>query len=274
MTQAFPGISNENSFFSDHYLTSQFAGDRRGWERRVNLDNGDTPSWRQLQRLFHRSRHAYASEQLEKSLPQAAGEFQVAFLKALGFDRQISIQVVTLQDRSVTVPTLARVARSEDSDALWVLEAREPGGESGWGQDPLSLTYDSRLYETSDLALPQKDQSLRDIINAGIYGQTRPPRWILVMTLAQVVLLDRYKWDEERLLRFDLEIVLSQPQADSWNAMRSLLHRESLVPVEGRPEALNTSMRSPAGTLREFPLTSNTLCGRQLSYWEMLPSSS
>ena len=230
MTQAFPGISNENSFFSDHYLTSQFAGDRRDWERRVNLDYGASPSWRQLQRLFYRSRHAYARERLEKSLPQAAGEFQVAFLKALGFDRQISIKVVTLQDRSVTVPTLARVARSEDSDALWVLEAREPGGESGWGQDPLSVTYDSRLYDTSDLALPQEDQSLRDIINAGIYGQTRPPRWILVMTLAQVVLLDRYKWDEERLLRFDLEIVLSQPQADSRNAMRSLLHRESLVP--------------------------------------------
>ena len=44
MTQAFPGISNENSFFSDHYLTTQFAGDRRDWERRVNLDNGDTPA--------------------------------------------------------------------------------------------------------------------------------------------------------------------------------------------------------------------------------------
>ena len=156
MTQEFPGISNENSFFSDHYLTSQFASDRRDWERRVNLDNGDTPSWRQLQRMFHRSRHAYAIERLEKALPQAAGEFQVAFLKALGFDRQKSIQVVTLQDRSVTVPTLARVALSEDSDALWVLEAREPGGESGWGQDPLSTTYDSRLYDTSDLALPQE----------------------------------------------------------------------------------------------------------------------
>ena len=142
----------------------------------------------------------------------------------------MSIQVVTLQDRSVTVPTLARVARSEDSDALWVLEVREPGGESGWGQDPLSVNYDSRLYDTIDLTLPQEDQSLRDIINAGIYGQTRPPRWVLVMTLAKVVLLDRFKWDEERLLHFDLEIVLSQPQAASWNAMRSLLHRESLVP--------------------------------------------
>ena len=230
MTQAFPGISNENSFFSEHYLTSQFAGDRRDWERRANLDNGDAPNWRQLQRLFHQSRHEHAIELQESKLPRSAGEFQHALLTALGYERQRTTQVLTLRDRPAAIPTLARVAGLEDTDALLILEAREPGGEEGWGQDPLSLTYDPRLYATDDLALPDIGQSLRDIINASVFAQTRPPRWVMVMTLAQVVLLDRYKWDEERLLHFDLEIVLSQPQATSWNALRSLLHRESLVP--------------------------------------------
>ena len=52
----------------------------------------------------------------------------------------------------------------------------------------------------------------------------------MVFTMAQILLLDRYKWSDERVLRFDLETVLTQPQATSWQSMRALLHSESLVP--------------------------------------------
>jgi len=227
MALALPGISNENSFFSEHYLTALFEKHRREWECRVDLDAGTVPQLRQLQRLFHRSRYAHTRVQQASTLPMAAGEFQHALLTTLGYDRHRTTQVVTLQGQAVAVPVLARIGRSEAEDALWILEAREAGGENAWGQDPLALSYDPVLYPATDLPLPSG--TLREVIETGIYGQRRPPRWVLVMSLAEVVLLDRYKWAEDRLLRFDLETVLASP-ASSWHALRALLHRKSLVP--------------------------------------------
>lgn len=33
MAETYAGITNENSFFSDHYLSDLFAKDRRKWEQ-------------------------------------------------------------------------------------------------------------------------------------------------------------------------------------------------------------------------------------------------
>ena len=58
MAIAIPGITNENSFFSEHYLATLFERHRREWERQVDFSSRETASHRQLQGLFLRSRHA------------------------------------------------------------------------------------------------------------------------------------------------------------------------------------------------------------------------
>ena len=113
---------------------------------------------------------------------------------------------------------------------LWILEVREDLTDDQWGQDPLGLSYKPELYVSNDLALPDENTTVREVIDGGILSEQRPPRWIMVFTMAQILLLDRYKWSDERVLRFDLETVLTQPQATSWQSMRALLHSESLVP--------------------------------------------
>ncbi len=231
MAWAFPGITNENSFFSDHYLATLFAGHRREWERQADLDAASAPAWRQLQRMFHQCRHAQAQVQREPVLPQAAGAFQYALLAGLGYERQRDTRVLTLHGQTVGIPVLTRMAGPAAADALWILEVREPGGAQGWGQDPLALAYEPALYAAQDVALPHAGLSLRAVIEAGIYSQPQPPRWLLVMSLAHIVLLDRYKWAEERRLRFDLEAVFAQSEVSAWHALRALLHRQSLVPA-------------------------------------------
>ncbi len=230
MALAFPGIANENSFFSEHYLSTLFARHRREWERQADLNPGKTVTYRPLQNLFLRSRNALVNRHPEQTLPQVAGEFQHALLQALGYERRVARAVVELHGQSAGIPVLARIGRGEDTDALWILETREAGRDGQWGQDPLSLAYDPALYTPHDLSLPAMPTTVREVLDGGILNEHQPPRWILVMSMAQIVLLDRYKWSDERLLRFDLETVLTQPQASSWQSMRALLHRESLVP--------------------------------------------
>jgi len=229
-TLAFPGITNANSFFSDHYLATLFDRHRREWERQADPDTEKTISYRRLQTLFLRSRNALREGHQERTLPTAAGEFQHALLNALGYDRRFTQEVVNIQGRPVGIPVLARVGRGEDMDALWILEIREAGRFEQWGQDPLSLAYAPELYPARELALPAADTTVRVVIDGGIFNEPRPPRWILVLSMTQIVLLDRYKWADERLLYFELETVLTQPAAGSWQSTRALLHRESLVP--------------------------------------------
>ena len=230
MALTFPGIANENSFFSEHYLATLFDRHRREWEQQANLGSRETVTYRQLQGLFLRSRHALMKGQQGQSMPQVAGEFQIALLEALRYDRRVARKVAEFQGHSVGIPVLARVGRGEETDALWILEVREDAIDELWGQDPLDLSYKSELYASNDLVLPEENTNVREIIEGGIFNQQRPPRWIMVFTMAQIVLLDRYKWSDERLLRFDLETILTQPEATSWQSMRALLHRESLVP--------------------------------------------
>ena len=89
-------------------------------------------------------------------LPQVAGEFQFALLDALGFDRRVTREVVAFQGHSVGIPVLARVGRSEEADALWILEVREDLTDDQWGQDPLGLSYKPELYVSNDVALPDE----------------------------------------------------------------------------------------------------------------------
>src|SRR5690606_29701046 len=54
-------------------------------------------------------------------------------------------------------------------------------------------------------------------------------------SLDTLVLLDRTKWNEKRLLRFDLTEIYRSRDQGSFRAMAALLHRESIVPDDGIP---------------------------------------
>ena len=221
------GVANENEFFSEHYLSARFESDLRVWEREAGLEaaSADRPA---LVRLFQRSREAYAQATPGRTLPRACGEFQIALLDALGYERRYEPHVVALGNAFVSLPVLCRVTRASAADALWIVEAREPVGTDAWGQDPLALSFAPARYPAAEPPLPSSEWTVERAVEAGIYGQSRPPRFVLVMSLAQWVLLDREKWAEGRQLRFDPEEVLAR--ADAWRAARGLLHRQSLVP--------------------------------------------
>ena len=235
MTTPYPGFENERGFFSEHYLSTRFEKDRRSWERRVDLPTSPIlPILRALASGFHQSRHALSRDWLE-ILPQSAGAFQLGLLEFLGYARESEYVAVNL-DRTVGIPVLGRYVRSSTQDALWLLEVRTRGEEE-WGADPLELTYDPELYPETEPPLPDGNWTVRRVIEAGVYGQSQPPRWLLVVSPAQLVLLDRYKWAEERRLRFDLEVILREEHTISLQVLRALLHRESLVP-EGKARGM------------------------------------
>jgi len=56
---------------------------------------------------------------------------------------------------------------------------------------------------------------------------------VILSSDAQLILIDRSKWNEKRLLRFDLTEILNRREVSTLQATATLLHRQSICPEEG-----------------------------------------
>jgi hypothetical protein len=74
---------------------------------------------------------------------------------------------------------------------------------------------------------------LADLVTKKIFTQSEPPRWIMLLSHFNVVLLDRSKWNEKRFLRFDLPEILGRREASTLRAVAALLSRDSTCPQDG-----------------------------------------
>ncbi|MEE4359125.1 MAG: hypothetical protein V2I97_21835, partial [Desulfococcaceae bacterium] len=84
-------------------------------------------------------------------------------------------------------------------------------------------------------ALPCVSTPIEEIITKHVFGMTEPPRWVIVVSDKQIVLLDRTKWHDKRLLRFNTREILDRREPSALQAMAALLHRDSVCPADGIP---------------------------------------
>jgi hypothetical protein len=73
------------------------------------------------------------------------------------------------------------------------------------------------------------------LLTKSIFARDEPPRWVILAGTSQVLLIDRTKWAQKRLLRFDLDEILARREDSTLKAMAALVHRESICPEDGIP---------------------------------------
>lgn len=124
------------------------------------------------------------------------------------------------------------MTRSNEEPQLWVIEGFNATAEP---TDILSLMLDPIQYAGSVESEGEQlqDKTLEDLLSDRIFAQDNPPRWVILISLDQTVLIDRHKWNALRLLRFDLYELLNERDPDSLLATATLLHREHTCPTEG-----------------------------------------
>lgn len=228
------GIANENEFYTHHYLNAILENDLKEvlqeWKRREQEENIRPPyaELRGLSRNFLEMRNRLGRERKPEARLEVRREFLQQFLPILGY---VFAPALKELDNGAQVPLIGEVTRPNGAPELWVIEALDVSGE---GADPLELPVHPAQYpagQTIDKA--QLELSLEEIITRQVFARSEPPRWVLLASDAQVLLLDRSKWNEKRLLRFDLSEILSRREPSTLQAMAMLLHRESVCPTEG-----------------------------------------
>ncbi|NLS14836.1 class I SAM-dependent DNA methyltransferase [Vibrio sp. SM6] len=254
---ALVGITNENDFYSHHYLSEIFVGDIRGvlegWQNKENeareaeradREKGGNPT--KGYRTPFDTLRSYSGEYFRELNQHKAvkGESKrlanqrsrwTPIMQALGY----ALQPTTVLIDGAELPVLSAYQDTQGQPLLWIVEAHDTSGDDA---DPLSLPLlESQLEavnEESQKALKQNAQgeplTWQDLVSKKVFSAQEPPRWVLLLGNRQCLLLDRTKWAQNRLLRFDIEEILSRKEADTLKATAALLHKDSICPEQGQ----------------------------------------
>ncbi|NVZ57746.1 hypothetical protein HX797_15875 [Pseudomonas edaphica] len=230
------GLSNDNEFFSAHYLAEVFQGDLadtiKEWDIREEQGEGFVTPQRALRNLsqgYFALHHKLKTERSASERIRLQREFYRDLLGALGIPYQPGNREVAA---NMELPVLSVLG-----DQLWVLGALDANNE---GEDPLSL----QLHRDQFFGPGPHNDKLSNadwyrILNEVVFRQSspfneQPPRWVLLLSDRQGILIDRYKWSQNRMLRFDWEEILGRRDDRTLKATAVLLHRDSLVPDDGQ----------------------------------------
>jgi len=236
----FIGLTNDNEFFSAHYLAEVFQGDFadtiKDWDAREEQAKEagaeyTTPhrALRNLNQGYFALRHKLKTERSAAERIRLQREFYKDLLGALGIPYQPENRTIAPNTELPVLSTLG--------DQLWVLGALDANNE---GEDPLSLQlHSNQFFGPGPHHDKLKNTSWYSILNEAVFRQVaghndNPPRWVLLISDRQGILIDRYKWSQNRMLRFDWEEILGRRDDKTLKATAVLLHRESLAPEEGQ----------------------------------------
>ena len=73
-----------------------------------------------------------------------------------------------------------------------------------------------------------------DLVTRILFGTAEPPRFVILIGMNQIALIDRNKWNEKRYLQFELEEIFARLENTTLQAMSVFLHKDSLCPEDGK----------------------------------------
>jgi len=247
----FAGIANENEFYSHHYLSEVFKGDIKSrleaWDAHEALHPGveqDRAPPKRLaawgQKWFAlRGQIAKARDDAEKW--QIFTQIQTGLLQALGYagpGKAAAIHELVPGQPLPLWQLLAKGGSAGQSAAaaamlpsqLAIVPAYQPGAED---EDLLDHKLIPLHYGGGNVPPPLKGETWDAIVSEALFGAENPPRYVLLLGLDQWLLLDRYKWPNNRALRFEWVDILDRKDTSTLQAAAALLHHDSLAPGEG-----------------------------------------
>ena len=254
------GISNENEFYSQHYMAEIFAGDSdvkallENWQQQEtsarehavteqDKRNAWRTPWNRLQHsardtlllLDEYSRNHKPHEQLELGRDLLSQTLAILNLPYAPHAHYI-------EHTQSYLPLLGELKNSQGEPLLWILEAQPLGTQYDADSDPLALPLHSAQLEnqpqyhadTSKNARNGNPDNWQKLLSSTVFSQTLPPRWVILASPHQWLLIDRSKYAQNRLIRFNWQELLSRRETETLKAVSVLLHKESLLDAKGQ----------------------------------------
>ena len=242
------GINNRNEYFTNHYFASSFYDDdavkallSRWQEERQKGQRAKTP-WSLLGdagRRYYVAHDRYEKTRFTRTHLSLVQQMADVYLDALGYD---GVDVVKEQEIPVsaelTAPVYAEVRDAGGAPLLWIILTAFSYEAD---QDIISACpiFTKKLrMDVADIVktdvLP--NVSNEELVNQAFFGnRVEHPRFIMLIGIDQIVLLDRNKWGDKKYFSFDLSAIFGRHEPTTLRAMAALLHKEALCPKEDKP---------------------------------------
>lgn len=220
----FTGITNKNEYYTNNYFVSSFAPKVSEWVHSENVaDHAPWSLLREAGKSFYTEYDKYKRRNDKEERAEIIADLAAKFLTAFGYEH------VTGHAATDEEPFWYEVKKANGAPGLWVLLADTEQ------DDAVSLLEGSQCQIDEDVDKDAKVRSLdiENLITNIFFENEEPPRWLVIIGVSEILLLDRTKWNAKRYLNFDLEEIFRRREDQTLKAMSLLLSKESLCPNEG-----------------------------------------
>ena len=234
------GITNQNEYYTNHYFSTVFEENASAIISKWNISaretkEGRTP-WsllRQNAKQYYVAHDRFVRSSINLQILANIKNMADHYLQSLGYP-EARPEVVAI-DESISVPVYLEMTKSNGAPWLWVLLSAAKDSDAGimescvFNADDVEDDASGTLYKGI-----LSDVRNEELITRLLFGGGEAPRFVMLVGMNQIALIDRNKWNEKRYLQFELEEIFSRLENTTLQAMSVLLHRESLCPDEGQ----------------------------------------
>lgn len=239
MSMNLTGITNQNEYYTNHYFSSIFEENASetisAWRAEAKESEEIRTPWallRDVARQYYLVHDRFLRSKFDTQTLVNIRTLADMYLKALGYP-EAKPEWIEIDD-TLKVPVYLELTKANGAPALWMLLATSDDKEAAildkncFAADEVA---EEGLYSVPANVLTSITNE--DLITKILFGQAEPPRFILLIGMNQIALIDRNKWNEKRYLQFELEDIFSRHEESTLQAMAVLLHRNSLCPEDG-----------------------------------------
>ena len=240
MSMDLTGIVNKNEYFTNHYFSTVFEENASatisGWNAEARESEESRTPWsllRQNARQYYTAHDKFVRSSVNLQVLANIKALAGSYLKSLGYP-EAKPEVVTVDD-SLSIPVYLEMTKSNGAPVLWVLLSASKESDAGimesfvFNADDVDEDAVGTLHKGILNEIPNED-----LVTKILFGSAEPPRFVMLIGMNQIALVDRNKWNEKRYLQFELEEIFSRLENTTLQAMAVLLHKDSLCPDDGR----------------------------------------
>lgn len=233
------GISNKNEYYTNHYFTSIFEENASEtiskWRAEAKESDTIRTPWaklRDVNKKYYPIHNRYLESRFDTRRLIDIQELADSFLDALGYPEAAPMWVHVADDAEV--PVYLELKKSNGAPYMWVLLATSEDKSAGvlekysFSVDKLNEDFIQIVPDDALCYVP-----LEELSDKIFFDMTEPPRFILMIGMNQLALIDRNKWNEKRYLQFELEDIFGRNEETTLQAMAVLLHKDSICPEDG-----------------------------------------
>ena len=261
MSMDLTGISNQNEYYTNHYFSTVFGENAsesiQKWNAAAKQSKDIHTPWADLRRIaaqYYPAHDRFVRSSVNMQTLLSIRDLATAYLQALGYPQPSPANVPV--GENLDVPVFLEMKKQSGAPLLWVILMAPKEKDAG--------IMESYAFSASDISEDAfgtlhkgvlGDASGEELATKVLFAQSEPPRFLLLIGIDQIALIDRNKWNEKRYLQFELDEIFSRLENSTLQAMAVLLHKDSLCPDDGKillDELDEQSQRNASGVSQDL----------------------